>query len=152
MIPTECIKGSATSRICVAKENGKEYRVEKNSPFLWMKIKIEDCVIKGTSIQKCDYLVQIQPNSSYFIELKSSGEQISEACDQIYSTINYLRPVLGGQVLHARIVGCQSASRSNKNKNVPDLIAIPSYRKLDKLVRPTGGNIKRESQLMIEKI
>ena len=78
--PNCCIK----SRI--ASENGKRLEIDSIEDFT--RLKIDDCVITSTAIEKCDFgFVRHANDDFYFVELK--GSDIEKAFSQIVSTINF---------------------------------------------------------------
>jgi hypothetical protein len=74
------------SKSKVASENGKRFEIISSEDFI--KIRIDDCLIKSKITEKCDFgFVRHSNDNFYFIELK--GTQIQKAFDQIVATINY---------------------------------------------------------------
>lgn len=83
-VPVECVSNSH-----VASENGKRLELQLTKGARACKVKVDGCVIKSQSIQKCDFLFKIcQTNKFYFVELK--GGDVMEAVHQIISTIQEL--------------------------------------------------------------
>ncbi len=70
----------------VASEKGKRFEIISSDTFT--RIRIDDCLIKSQTTEKCDFgFIRHQNNDFYFVELK--GTNIQKAFNQIVSTINY---------------------------------------------------------------
>ena len=74
----------------VAKEQGKEFRVENQSRKMICQVRIDGCLIKSQKTKKCDFLFKICETEQYFlVELK--GAEVSTAVAQIVVTFNALQ-------------------------------------------------------------
>lgn len=78
----------------VAKEKGKRFEINcKNNDYL--KIRIDDCIVKSKVDRKCDYLFirdyeyEKEETEFYFVEFK--GGDIQRAFSQIVNAINYIK-------------------------------------------------------------
>ncbi len=79
----ECFSGAT-----VAKEKGKEFRVEKNHTQSVCRVKVDNCLIKDDLVKKCDFLFYIcETKKILLIELK--GTDIEQAVKQIVETKSY---------------------------------------------------------------
>ena len=93
-----------------------------------------------TGQRKCDYLlVRCIDKHCFFIELK--GRHLLDAIEQVLQTIEALKQKLVGHVLHVRIILTATTS--------PDL-SHAKYRRLDKIVKATGGKIIQKTKLLTE--
>lgn len=78
----------------VAKEKGKRFEINcKNNYYL--KIRIDDCIVKSKVDRKCDYLFirnyecKEGETEFYFVEFK--GSDIERAFSQVVNAINYIK-------------------------------------------------------------
>ena len=135
LIPAKCIEYNEERKACVVSEKGKSYRLDNESGFKVRAVKIDKCLQQKEGEKRCDYLMNFDQKKlkrAIFIELKGGG--LSDALKQLYATIIYLKEEFKGHRIDARIVG---------NRDVPDFINLPNYRKLAKEILPTGGTIER---------
>ena len=80
-------KSECYSNSTVAKENGKEFRLNLNANSTACKVRIDGCVMDSQVLAKCDYLFKICPvNKYHLVELK--GTDVDHAVHQIVSTFN----------------------------------------------------------------
>lgn len=90
--------------IVVSSEKGKCHRVENRSQSLIYQYHIDGDIIRGLKTKKCDYIVEVikEKPIAFFIELK--GSHLTEACNQIESTKDYLKSKLIHYNIHPRII------------------------------------------------
>lgn len=116
-------------------ENGKKYMLNNNSGYQIKKIKLDGCFPEVHGERICDYMMSIEARElsrAIFIELK--GGALTDACNQLYSSITYFKAELKGFRIDARIIG---------TRDVPGFINTPQYRKLFREVNSTKGTIER---------
>ena len=74
----------------VAKEQGKEFRIENKSKKTICRVRVDDCLIESQSTKKCDFLFKICETEQYFlVELK--GTEVSAAVEQIIATFDMIQ-------------------------------------------------------------
>lgn len=132
LIREDCIDFNEKRPVCVAAENGKTYRLENKAGYKVRKVKVDGC-LEMEAARRCDYLMSIDGQNRdlvYFIELK--GGKLHDALIQVMSAMEALKDEFRGYLKNARIVG---------SRDVPGLTLQPAYKKLDRMVRETGGNI-----------
>ena len=135
---TDCSKGKKI----VANEKRRKYTAENVNSKTICKVRIDDCVIVGSSIIKCDYLFLVCDDSTaLFIELK--GQNMSHAIDQIEASIAYLSTILKNFSINARIV--------LSKVNTPD-IQSSKLVKFKHKIKKLGGDVIYESRQMVERI
>ena len=91
---------------------------------------------------KCDFVLCMRDTGIlYFVELK--GGDYSKALFQVRTTIDSLviKPVIDTFEVHARVVLSKA--------RIPN-IRFPEKTKLDRLLKRLNGNLKKESQRMVE--
>jgi hypothetical protein len=133
LIPTKCIDHEKR-KVYVVSEKGKSYSLQNQSDFLIKVARVDKCFPQNEGEKRCDYLMYMAEKKmrrAIFIELK--GGDLAHGIKQVYETLIYLKPALDNYRLDARIIG---------NRNVPNLISLPIYRKLAKEILPTRGKIK----------
>jgi len=109
----------------VSKEKGMKHTANNLKACNVRQYEIDGGVITGNQSVKCDYLVlNDDKRVAYFIELKRTSH-ISEAVDQIQTTIEMLKAELPGYIYHGRIV-------SNAIHGVRDSKTIELFKKYRK--------------------
>lgn len=87
----DCVKNN----VLQAKENGKKFKIQlkKGATDTFCCIHVDECLIKGTNSQKCDYWFRQCREKlaikDYFVELK--GSDVTHGFDQIVETIKQVR-------------------------------------------------------------
>lgn len=88
VLPAICIhQYRATERYIVASENGKKFSIDNIANNVYMKIRIDGCVITSAE-KKCDYLIiNCNDNVFFFVELKGvdCGTGVKQLCQTITS-------------------------------------------------------------------
>lgn len=85
---SECFDNST-----VAKEKGKEFRLENKSKKTICRVKVDGCLINDQRTKRCDYLFKICETKQHFlVELK--GTDVDEAVKQIISTFDLINKKL----------------------------------------------------------
>lgn len=94
--PSTCVNKVKDSNVKV-EENGRKFILSNPQRKEVLKIKIDNCVIKDTNSNKCDFLI-IDPdkNNSYFVELK--GQNIKHALKQLEDTIQKIEDTSNGYI------------------------------------------------------
>lgn len=81
----ECFEYKAS-----ANENGKSIRFNNPSKKDILRIKVDNCLITSSLINKCDYVfVVCEDEAVHFVELKGNAERLQKPYDQIVSTIEH---------------------------------------------------------------
>ena len=84
-------------------ENRKRYEYFNKSNDFIVKIRVDECLIKGEKERKCDYLLlNCDKKTAYLIELK--GGDLSHAASQILNVLDIFQKELYLFEIHARIV------------------------------------------------
>ncbi|OYU79117.1 MAG: hypothetical protein CFE23_15545 [Flavobacterium sp. BFFFF1] len=82
---SECESNDCGVRSKVAVEKGKRFEIVSNEDFI--KLRIDDCLVKSQQVKKCDFgFVRNSNKEFYFVELK--GSDIDTAYEQIINTID----------------------------------------------------------------
>lgn len=77
----------------VAKEKGKEFRINNKSQKTICRVHIDGCLIHDNRGKRCDYFFKIcETKQCYLVELK--GSDIDEAVQQIIHTFDLLNSKL----------------------------------------------------------
>lgn len=99
----KCEEQSGRNKDFYCKEHGKTYHhINKSKSFI-VKIRVDECLIKGEQERKCDYLLlNCDTKKAYLIELK--GSDLAHAASQILNVINIFQKELSAFEVHARIV------------------------------------------------
>ncbi|WP_159468292.1 hypothetical protein [Dyadobacter sp. 3J3] len=87
----DCLEysGNTANELSVKDKKGTSQFFIKNNNHHLIKIRVDDCLIKGSDKKKCDYLIlDCTENTAYFVELK--GKKLEDAVLQIESTVNIL--------------------------------------------------------------
>ena len=124
LIIDQCTEYYDERRTCIAKENGKIYRLENVSGYQIRKVKVDKCFPQRLGEKRCDYLMVVNTQDlkrAIFIELK--GGALNDAVKQIHSTIIYVKTEFLDFQVDARIVG---------TRNVPAFKNTPDYLKLSR--------------------
>jgi hypothetical protein len=130
-----CVKTNDARNFCVVSELGKVYRLENPDAKRIRVVRVDGCFQQNEGEGRCDYLMEVKElKRVFFIELKGGG--LIRACEQIYSTIIYLKAELKGYRIEARIVG---------SRDVTELKNTPEYKKLFREVQFNKGEIKRST-------
>ncbi len=87
----------------VAKEKGKEFRIESRIGSVVCRIHVDGCLIDRMDVNKCDYIMKVcDTGRLYLVELK--GTDVFHAIRQILSTISLLHGFLQNQPYEGVIV------------------------------------------------
>ena len=133
-------------KLIVAEEKGMVYRLKNEAQKKIFKYKIDGGLIQSQKEgdNKCDYGIYTEDKWLILVELK--GRNYNHAVTQILSTIKLLELEKKGMVdkLYARAV------LSNAH-DVPK-IKTSDEAKLDMIIKGKGGNVKKQSQKMEEKL
>jgi hypothetical protein len=103
-----CQLQANTSLYFVAKDKRatSEYRIQNPQHKFVVKLQVDGCLISSNNQRKCDFLFlaceQEKEGIAYFVELK--GSNLSDAIDQIKSTIELLYPKLSDFSFRCRII------------------------------------------------
>ncbi|MFK7949949.1 MAG: hypothetical protein AB8G11_20330 [Saprospiraceae bacterium] len=138
----ECLEFSDKRKtiICKDKRAKSVYEGRNHDLKTFCKYHLDSCLIKGSKTKKNDFLlINSDERKSYFIELK--GSDLVKAIHQVDSSVTALQSKFKGYAIYGRIVLTRV--------NTTDLRSS-EYRKLKKRLERTGGNLKQESQKMIE--
>ena len=99
----KCEEQSGRNKDFRCKEHGKTYHYTNKSESFIVKIRVDECLIKGEQERKCDYLfLNCDKKIAYLIELK--GSDLAHAASQILNVINVFQKELSNFEIHARIV------------------------------------------------
>lgn len=140
LIPVRCVKYHDARKTCTVSEKGKTYTLLNESGFKVKLVAVDKCIIREEGNKSCDFLLNIdekQVKRAIFIELK--GGDLAHALQQVYDSLIYLKDEFKSHQFDARIVG---------TRDVPGYINIPTYKRLDKVLRSTGGTLKRATNKM----
>ena len=121
--------GTAVSRP-TASEFGRTFILDNKSKYIAKKWAIDKVVFRGKINERCDYLIEIDGNRYYWVELK--GKDLKKACCQLLNTLEIV-DTSNAKIQEARII----TTKTNKI----DIRTI-EYQKLDKLMGKTGGRLK----------
>ncbi|AZA81691.1 hypothetical protein C1637_03700 [Chryseobacterium lactis] len=116
-------------------EKGKKYQIECTEVYL--KARIDDCIITSKSIEKCDFLFirdsecKESKTEFYFVELK--GSDIEKAFNQIIETIKHLTDqlLLKKDLIFGFIVSSKVPSGGNDVTKLKQLFAKKYGKKLE---------------------
>ncbi len=142
----ECCEYSKVVSKASVEENKLIFELDNKSGHQISKWKIDDCVLKGNEVNKCDYLLIVEPlETCYWIELKS--EDFDHACLQIYSSIQEIEEAKNYKQHFARIVFKSFEADKNRIDNI-------RYTNQKKLMNVIGGmdNLKYKNKLFTETI
>ncbi|MCF0058227.1 hypothetical protein [Dyadobacter sp. CY356] len=93
-----------------------QYILGNTKRNLIVKLRVDNCLIKGSDKRKCDFLIlDCSDKIAYFIELK--GGDLSGATDQIISTVDMLAPKLKNFQFCCRIIQTQT-NRTTQTKYI----------------------------------
>lgn len=95
----------------VAEENRRKFTIDwkRKTPRSVCKIKVDDCLIKGNSSNKCDYVFVICPEQKFlFVELKGTDimhgtKQILEAVKSFSSKYKIKKSQLEGHIVARKV-------------------------------------------------
>ena len=127
----------------VAEENGLSFTLQNDSKLVVKKWAVDNVVFKGRKEKRCDYLLFVKGidiDVYYWIELK--GSDVIKACEQILSTINMI-VIDKNAIQHSRIISSRVYERDARDN---------TYRRLDKMMRATGGRLHIYHRYGLEKI
>jgi len=127
-----------------------EYRIVNKSHHYFVKIKVDDCLIKKESgSRKCDFLfLDCTSNKAFFVELK--GQDLGDAIEQIKATIPQLHPQLSQFSYCCRIVQSKVIGATQQNKKVALIQFLKSSYPLNS--RNTKDLVRIGSQKLIDQI
>lgn len=100
----KCEEQSGKVKAIFCSEKGKTYEyINKSSNFV-VKIRVDECLIKGEQQRKCDFMVLScgEQKTAYLVELK--GSDLEHAAKQILNVIQLFQKELSNFEIHARIV------------------------------------------------
>lgn len=131
---------SGKRKLIVFQEKGKKYRAINNSSKLIHSYKIDKQQAKTQ--KRCDYAFLVEQNNKFFlIELK--GAHLSDAAEQLCTTLSLLKHYLTGYSIFGRIVQSRvktPALRSSK------------YLKAMKLFKEHNGDLITKTSELIDNI
>lgn len=82
-------KSACFDNSTVAKEKGKEFRLQNKSKKTVCRVHIDSCLIQDKRSKRCDYLFKVCETEHYFlVELK--GGEVDKAIEQIISTFDFI--------------------------------------------------------------
>ena len=142
-----CLEYRDVRKMAKCEENGMIYTIDNRKLNCHISLfRIDDAMITGADISKCDYLFTFEKNSinyAIFVELK--GTDITHAMEQIFSAVQHLKICENQTIrIYARII---------HNGGVPNLFqTTPQYSKLYKVIQKTNGNIQLRRLSLVEKI
>lgn len=127
------------SIVSVKDERAKsEYIIDNTKRNLIVKLRVDNCLIKGSDKRKCDFLIlDCSDKIAYFIELK--GGDLGGATDQIISTVHMLAPRLKNFQFCCRIIQTQTNGTTQ-----------PKY--IDKITNYLKESHKANSQFKVAKL
>ena len=126
-----------------AEENGLSFMLQNDSKLVVKKWAIDNVIFKDRKEKRCDYLLFVKGTDVdiyYWIELK--GSDVIKACEQILSTISMI-VIDKNAIQHSRIISIRVYERDARDN---------TYRRLDKMMRATGGNLHIYHRYGLEKI
>lgn len=123
----------------IIKDKKAEYRVKNKNKKEACTIQIDEGLINSNDTKKCDYGLCIDDNRFFLIELK--GNDLSQACKQLLSTLNYMQSHYSNYDYFCRIV------LSSSNFPYPS-----SYKKLLGVLKNPNKLRYKTHNLFIEEI
>ena len=138
---SECLKQKGLLPNAKCDEKGKKYILNNDTckSYVLAKYHVDGGVIQG-NVVKCDYLILCYGQNGYkavFVELK--GKNNRHACEQIYASINELKPSL------KNTLSMKCFARIVNTKTVPDDKLNSAYMKLVKLLQ----NVNKDSGIYV---
>ena len=119
-------------------EEGITFALQSEIEFHCEIVDIEKCVLKdemigNMMIKKCDWLFLVPKKENphllkpkaFYVELK--GTNISEACEQLYHSIDKTKSQIANYDIEARVIGTKGAQPNIKNSTY--------YRKVKRLLK-----------------
>lgn len=83
-------KAACFDNSTVAKEKGKEFRLENKSKQTICRVKVDGCLINDKRTKRCDYLFKIcETDKHLLVELKGNSS-LSQAVTQITRTFDFI--------------------------------------------------------------
>ena len=128
----DCIHYTGRNKSYAVLQNGKKYRVVNELKREMIIYEVDPCLINNNHQQKCDYLLlisEVKAYRAYFIELKGAG--LTDAINQINSSVDILYKNLRGHKIFGRIVG-KRVTPNIKSRRV----------RLDEKLKQLGGDLK----------
>jgi hypothetical protein len=144
--------------VCKDKGESREYRIENVRDVILYKVRIDDCVIKDTTQNKCDFLMlccEADKKYAIFVELK--GDNFAHACKQIFNTIKLLKEHINSLEYQycARIVLSKApkilASSTKQKGGLPDIRDSNYVELIKKLSKNTAVSFDFSAETLIEK-
>lgn len=86
-------KADCFSDSTVAKEKGKEFRLENKSKRTVCQVRVDGCLIDDKRTKRCDFLFKVcETEIHYLVELK--GADVNKAVEQIVHTFEFINKKL----------------------------------------------------------
>lgn len=132
----ECIVEDAVQDKFFQKEKGKIFTLAYESKFGCQVIEIDKCCFEGSELRRCDYLFLVdkktQPkgilfneSKAFYVELK--GNNIEDACLQIYNGIDRTKAQISNYTIIAKVIGTKGSQ--------PEIKTGEYFRRVKKLIR-----------------
>ena len=126
--------------VCTCEEKGRKFILKNKSNIFLIKIKVDGGLI--TQGERCDFAIDTESEELFLIELKGSDKP--HACDQIYTTFNYILRKLDFKKCHARIILSKDRVPNLISNEEKRLIHLKNQRKnFDYLIR----NVRYEENI-----
>lgn len=142
----------ATANKIAAKDRGSasEYLIINESHHYFVKIKVDDCLIKKeSSSRKCDFLfLDCTSEKAFFVELK--GQNLGDAIEQVKATIFLLHIRLSQFSYCCRIVQSKVIRATQQNRKAAFIQFLKSTYPQNS--KNTKDLVRIESQKLIEQI
>ncbi len=137
----QCLEFNDTRRIAVFKDDkeSREFIVNNLRNKSIKKFKVDKCLISEGEM--CDYLLVVEDEKLYFIELK--GSDLIKAISQVSTSIDKLIPIFSHNAVNGRIV--------LSKVNAPDLRDTRLI-KLRKRLKELNGTLEYKSKKMEEQL
>lgn len=127
----KCEEQSGIIKRISCSEKGKTYEYINKSNNFVVKIRVDECLIKGEQHNKCDFLILScgEQKNAYLIELK--GSDLDHAAKQILNVIHLFQDELSAFEIHARIILSKVYQEDLKGENY-----IKLHRKIKNRIKP----------------
>ncbi len=138
---SKCIRDRDKSKIISASEKGKTFKIVNKSEKNFLKLLVDDCLIKNHDI-RCDYLfLNCDDDIAYFLELK--GRNINHAIEQLSNSIDLIKPQFNSfKSINSYIV--------LSKVNTPDVNSSKMIKFRKKLQNLNGELVYKEKKLEIQ--
>lgn len=131
----DCIEYRGKVKTVSRTENNKTFTLVSDKDFDCEIIGIDECVFRNESRRRCDFLfvvpkhlkinTHLKSATAYYVELK--GNDLRNACEQLFNTIEATRHQLPNYKIEARVI--------TTTGKYPNLLQSQFYRKVKKIIK-----------------